>query len=99
MTILSRFNYRHVIPNLQEFLCILCNTKEDVLKNGLILVHILFCVPPHKSTALAQQSLDATLIKHLIQQIKSSRLTWKLDGLCVGAVLEQNSAGLWPSRN
>ncbi len=30
---------------------------------------------------------------------RSFRLIWKRHGLCVGARLEQNSAGLWPSRN
>ncbi len=40
------------------------------------------------------QSLDATLIKHLFQLIKSFKLIWKLHGTCVRAELEQNSAGL-----
>ncbi len=33
-------------------------------------------------------------LTHLIQIIKSFRLIWKLDGLCVGAGWEQNSAAL-----
>ncbi len=49
--------------------------------------------------ATALQSLAPTLIKHLIQLIKSFRLNWKLHGLCVGAGLHLNSAGLRPSRN
>ncbi len=48
------------------------------------------------SNSKTKQSLAPNLIKHLFQLIRSFRLIWKLHGLCVGAGLELNSAGLRP---
>ncbi len=46
--------------------------------------------------ATALHSLDATLIKHLIQLIKSLRLIWKLHDMWVGAGLELTLQGCGP---